>query len=99
MNLKKVSALGLSALLAFSAVGCGNKKSSEEKEITVYTSIESEYIPAYIKLFNKKHPDIKVNILRDSTGIITAKFLAEKDNPQADVIWGLIEYKRKSKRI
>jgi iron(III) transport system substrate-binding protein len=27
--------------------------------------------------------------VRDSTGIVTAKLLAEKANPQADVIWGL----------
>ncbi|MHA1566225.1 MAG: putative 2-aminoethylphosphonate ABC transporter substrate-binding protein, partial [Alphaproteobacteria bacterium] len=29
------------------------------------------------------------NWVRDSTGIITAKLLAEKNNPQADVVWGL----------
>lgn len=27
--------------------------------------------------------------MRDSTGIITAKLLAEKDRPQADAVWGL----------
>ncbi|MCJ2542786.1 hypothetical protein JX360_07675 [Synechococcus bigranulatus str. 'Rupite'] len=37
----------------------------------------------------KEHPDIKVNIVRDSTGVVTAKLLAEKDNPQADAVWGL----------
>lgn len=26
--------------------------------------------------------------MRDSTGVVTAKLLAEKDNPQADVVWG-----------
>ena len=30
-----------------------------------------------------------MNIVRDSTGIVTAKLLAEKENPQADVVWGL----------
>jgi len=30
-----------------------------------------------------------LNIVRDSTGIVTAKLLAEKENPQADVVWGL----------
>ena len=29
-----------------------------------------------------------MNIVRESTGIITARLLAEKDNPQADVVWG-----------
>ncbi|MGR5541908.1 ABC transporter substrate-binding protein, partial [Vibrio campbellii] len=27
--------------------------------------------------------------VRDSTGIMTAKLLAEKNNPQAEVVWGL----------
>ena len=38
---------------------------------------------------NKDHPDIKINWVRDSTGVVTAKLLAEKNNPQADVVWGL----------
>ena len=38
--------------------------------------------------WEEKHPDIKVNIVRDSTGIITARLLAEKANPQADLVWG-----------
>ena len=39
-------------------------------------------------MFKTQHPDITVKIVRDSTGIITAKLLAEKANPQADVVWG-----------
>ncbi|KFI28428.1 hypothetical protein CN97_18630 [Haematobacter massiliensis] len=27
--------------------------------------------------------------MRDSTGVITAKLLEEKNNPRADVVWGL----------
>jgi iron(III) transport system substrate-binding protein len=57
-------------------------------EILVYTALEDDEIPGYLELFKKAHPDIDVKIVRDSTGIVTAKFLAEKDNPQADVVWG-----------
>ncbi|MCC8022957.1 MAG: putative 2-aminoethylphosphonate ABC transporter substrate-binding protein [Clostridiales bacterium] len=57
-------------------------------EITVYTALEDEQVEAYLAKFNETYPDIKVNIVRESTGVITAKLLAEKDNPQADVIWG-----------
>ncbi|MHC4048283.1 putative 2-aminoethylphosphonate ABC transporter substrate-binding protein, partial [Bradyrhizobium sp. 23AC] len=39
--------------------------------------------------FNQAHPDIKINGVRDSTGVITARLLAEKNNPRADVVWGL----------
>lgn len=58
-------------------------------EVLVYTALEDDQIPRYIKSFKEQHPDIDVKFVRDSTGIVTAKLLAEKDNPQADVIWGL----------
>ncbi|WP_350335361.1 putative 2-aminoethylphosphonate ABC transporter substrate-binding protein [Coralliovum pocilloporae] len=60
-----------------------------ETELTVYTAVEAEDLSRYAAAFNEKHPDIKINWVRDSTGIITAKLLAERDNPQADVVWGL----------
>lgn len=60
-----------------------------ETELTVYTAVEAEDLARYAETFNKDHPDIKVKWVRDSTGIVTAKLLAEKNNPQADVIWGL----------
>jgi iron(III) transport system substrate-binding protein len=57
-------------------------------EITVYTALEDEQVTAYLAVFSAKYPDIKVNIVRDSTGVVTAKLLAEADNIQADVVWG-----------
>ncbi|MFW6241899.1 MAG: putative 2-aminoethylphosphonate ABC transporter substrate-binding protein, partial [Thermodesulfobacteriota bacterium] len=50
--------------------------------------LEDDEIPRYLALFEKSHPDITVKIVRDSTGIITARLLAEKDNIQADLVWG-----------
>jgi len=58
------------------------------EEILVYTALEDDEIPRYRDLFKKAHPEITVKIVRDSTGIVTAKLLAEKANPQADLIWG-----------
>ncbi len=58
------------------------------EELLVYTALEDDEIPNYLALFQKAHPDIQVKIVRDSTGIVTAKLLAEKDNPRADVVWG-----------
>jgi len=58
-------------------------------EITVYTALEDDQIRPYLAPFTAEHPDIKVNMVRNSTGIIAAKILAEKDNPQADIIWGV----------
>jgi iron(III) transport system substrate-binding protein len=57
-------------------------------EITVYTALEDEQVTEYLAVFNAAYPDITVNIVRESTGVITARLLAEKDNPQADLIWG-----------
>jgi iron(III) transport system substrate-binding protein len=58
------------------------------EELLVYTALEDDEIPGYLEIFKKSHPGIEVKIVRDSTGIVTAKLLAEKDNPQADVVWG-----------
>lgn len=58
-------------------------------ELTVYTAVESDDLQKYAERFNAAHPEITINWVRDSTGVITARLLAEKNNPQADVIWGL----------
>ena len=60
-----------------------------ETMLTVYTAVEAEDLKKYADRFNQDHPDIKIQWIRDSTGIVTAKLLAEKQNPQADLIWGL----------
>ncbi|VAV89806.1 2-aminoethylphosphonate ABC transporter substrate-binding protein [hydrothermal vent metagenome] len=76
-------------LMVSSALALGFASNAFAGELTVYTAIEAEDLTKYAAAFNEDYPDIKINWVRDSTGIITAKLLAEKDNPQADVIWGL----------
>ena len=66
-----------------------SQSSLAQTELTVYTAVEAEDLARYAETFNQDHPDIKIKWVRDSTGIVTAKLLAEKNNPQADVIWGL----------
>ncbi|MCL1896066.1 MAG: putative 2-aminoethylphosphonate ABC transporter substrate-binding protein [Clostridiales bacterium] len=66
----------------------GDAGAPDSGDIVVYTALEDEQVTEYLDVFNSHFPDIKVNIVRDSTGIITAKLLAEKDNPQADLVWG-----------
>src|SRR3989337_1779514 len=53
-----------------------------ETELTVYTAVEAEDLKRYAETFNQDHPDIKINWVRDSTGVVTAKLLAEKNNPR-----------------
>lgn len=58
-------------------------------KLTVYTALESEQLAPYKQAFEADNPGVEIQWVRDSTGIVTAKLLAEKDNPQADVVWGL----------
>jgi iron(III) transport system substrate-binding protein len=85
----------LAAAAALFLAGCAkeaqNSGSVEDRNsgvITVYTALEDEQVSEYLEVFNKSYPGIKVNVVRESTGIITARLLAEKDNPQADLVWG-----------
>jgi iron(III) transport system substrate-binding protein len=63
--------------------------STQEGTLTVYTALEDDQLQRYMAVFQKSYPNVKLNLVRDSTGVVTAKLLAEKDNPQADVVWGL----------
>jgi iron(III) transport system substrate-binding protein len=85
--LLRSAALGLAA--ASLEVWSWGSTPADAEELTVYTAIEADYLSKYAERFNKDHPDIEIQWVRDSTGIITAKLLAEKDNPQADIVWGL----------
>jgi iron(III) transport system substrate-binding protein len=64
-------------------------RTSAVTELTVYTALEADQLRAYAGAFEAANPDVKINWVRDSTGIVTAKLLAEKANPQADVVMGL----------
>ncbi len=58
-------------------------------EITVYAAVEADNLKFFGEAFAKAHPGIKVNWVRDSTGIVHARLIAEKDNPRADAIFGM----------
>jgi iron(III) transport system substrate-binding protein len=62
---------------------------AQRTTLTVYTALETDQLKAYEAGFKSANPDIDVKWVRDSTGVVTAKLLAEKSNPQADVIWGV----------
>ncbi len=82
----------ITRVLAATAVGvftAGISAPLFAETLTVYTAVEAEDLKKYAARFNEDHPDIKIKWVRDSTGIVTAKLLAEKNNPKADVVWGL----------
>jgi iron(III) transport system substrate-binding protein len=62
---------------------------AQKTTLTVYTALETDQLKAYQEGFNKANPDIELVWVRDSTGVITAKLIAEKSNPKADVVMGV----------
>jgi iron(III) transport system substrate-binding protein len=70
------------------AIGWSGAALAQKTELLVYTALETDQIKAYETAFNKAYPDIALKWVRDSTGVITAKVLAEKANPQADLVIG-----------
>ena len=79
-----------SACLAiFSLASLTTPALAQKQSVVVYTAIENEQIADYMKALNKTLPNLDVKMLRFSTGDISARFMAEKDNMQAEVIWGV----------
>ncbi len=62
---------------------------AQKTKLTVYTALENDQLAPFKAEIEKAVPDVEVEWVRDSTGVITARFLAEKDNPRADMVMGL----------
>jgi iron(III) transport system substrate-binding protein len=62
---------------------------AQKTQLLVYTALETDQLKAYEQGFYREVNDVEIRWVRDSTGVITAKLLAEKANPQADVIMGV----------
>jgi iron(III) transport system substrate-binding protein len=92
--MKIASLIRTSALFAAVPAAClmtaGTMSASAwaQSEILVYTAYAQEHLTRIGEDFNKDHPDIKIKWLRPgSTGVVHARLLAEKDNPQADAVY------------
>ncbi|HVY00839.1 MAG TPA: putative 2-aminoethylphosphonate ABC transporter substrate-binding protein [Pseudorhodoplanes sp.] len=59
-----------------------------QTKLNIYTSLENDQLQPYKSAIEAAVPGVEVVWTRDSTGVITARFLAEKDNPRADMIVG-----------
>jgi iron(III) transport system substrate-binding protein len=60
---------GKTFLLSSAIAVFGAFAAHAETELTVYTAFEAEFLERYAAAFNAEHPDIKVNWVRDSTGV------------------------------
>jgi iron(III) transport system substrate-binding protein len=79
----RVAGLALAAIVGIAATAAAKER------LTVYTALEEEQLPVYKQAFEAANPNYEIEWVRDSTGVVTARLLAEKDNPQADAVWGL----------
>ena len=79
----------LGLVLSLVLPGGGITAARAETTLLVYTAIEPEWLPKYKKAFEEANPGIRIKWLREGTGTITARLLAEKDAPRADAVFGL----------
>jgi len=79
---------GAAALMVAGAI-YAPPAAAQKTKLVVYTALEADDLKKYKDRFEKDVKDVDIQWVRDSTGVIEAKLLAEKNNPQADIIWGL----------
>jgi iron(III) transport system substrate-binding protein len=60
-----------------------------QTKLTIYTALENDQLAPFKAEIERAVSGVQVNWVRDSTGIITARFLAEKAAPKADMVLGL----------
>ena len=76
-------ALGLACGVA------GAATAQTKTRLTVYTALENDQLAPFKRSIEAAVPEVDIAWVRDSTGVITARFMAEKDNPRADMVLGL----------
>lgn len=79
----------LAGVTAALALGAPNVAWADKTKVTIYTALENDQLKPFKASIEAAVPDAEVTWVRDSTGVITARFLAEKDNPRADMVLGL----------
>lgn len=99
---KRMFALLLAAVMLLALTACGGDKSTEStggsssggetstpssNELTVYTAFPEAEVIYYFNAFEKE-TGIKINYIRLSAGEMLTRVAAEKDNPQATLMFG-----------
>ena len=62
---------------------------AQRTPLTVYTALENDQLKPFKDEIEKAVPDVDIQWVRDSTGVITARVLAEKAAPKADIVLAL----------
>ncbi len=79
----------VSAVIGAFAFAMPGTAQAQKTKVTIYTALENDQLAPFKTSIEKAVPEADVVWVRDSTGVITARFLAEKDNPRADMVMGL----------
>lgn len=61
----------------------------EENKVVAYSAHDEPILEAMAGMWEKDHPDIKLEIIRLGSGEVISRVRAEKDRPQGDVIWSI----------
>ncbi|MFO1157450.1 MAG: putative 2-aminoethylphosphonate ABC transporter substrate-binding protein [Reyranellaceae bacterium] len=78
---------GLLATLLLVLAGAATAQ--DRVRLEVYSTLEIENLNDFKKAFESENPGIEILWNRDSTGVITARILAEQTVQRGDAIWGL----------
>ena len=62
--------------------------SAERTQLVVYSTLEADFLAELKKAFEANNPDLSILWQKDSTGVTTARILAERGQ-RGDAIWGL----------
>ena len=92
MGRKRAGIIGLVMILVMLTASCSRDRKADSAtsgNIIVYSNIILEQLQEYIVDFQTKYPDIKVTLVRDTLGSLVERLYAERNKPEADVLWGL----------
>jgi iron(III) transport system substrate-binding protein len=92
MELKKPAVLRPIHVLLAAAIGVllpVAAQAAGTQTVTVYTALQPEQLPVLKEAFEAANPKIEINWVRDEPQKIADRLIAEKADPQADVVWGL----------
>lgn len=96
--MKKFLCLLLALVMSLSLVACGETKQPDANDgddaatlsgtVVIYSTQTDVDHEVFLEVFNKEYPDVNVEFISGSLGELVARVDAEKENPQADVIFG-----------
>ena len=93
--MKKFLCLLLTLAMVLTLAACGGDKTPSKGDdsalsgtVVIYSTQTDVDHEVFLKIFNEAYPNVKVEFISGSLGELTARVDAEKENPQADVIFG-----------